>query len=60
MTDKLRLQFALRYQTLLHSKLTRKEAMLQLREEIYDVNPAYPRSRTQIYVWCRKFDISIS
>jgi hypothetical protein len=58
MTDKLRHSMALRFRYLMDTGTPRKMALLQVQDEIHALNPHLPRSRTQIYVWCRKFKVS--
>ena len=59
MTDKLRKYFAQTYVNMINSGTTRKEAMLHVRAKIRTLNPEYPRSRCQIYIWCKKFGLGV-
>ena len=43
---------------LVHSGVIRKQALIMVQNEIKLLNPALPRSKQQIYAWCRKFKIS--
>ena len=58
MTESKRQEFARRFRALLDSGTPRKQALLQVRDEIAAIHPDLPRSRTQIYAWCKKFGVS--
>lgn len=58
MTEKLRKHFANRFRELLDSGMLRKQAMLQVRDEIRALNPEFPHSKAAIYLWCRKFSVN--
>lgn len=58
MTEARKKSAALRFRELLDAGVPRKKALLQVREEIRAVDAELPNSRTQIYVWCKKFGVS--
>jgi hypothetical protein len=58
LTDASRREFALKYRAFLDAKVPRKSALLKVQQEIRAIDPSLPCSRTQIYVWCKKFGIS--
>lgn len=58
MTENARRAYALRFRELLDHGTPRKQALLQVRQEICAKHPGLPNSRTQIYVWCKKFGVS--
>lgn len=57
MSDRNRLKFARLFAKLIHSGVIRKQALIMVQNEIKLLNPALPRSRRQIYAWCKKFNI---
>jgi len=58
MSERLRRKFAVLFCKLIHSGFPRKQALVMVQNEIKLLNPALPRSRVQIYLWCRKFKLS--
>ncbi len=58
MSDRNRLKFARLYCNLIHNGFPRKQALVMVQQEIKLLNPLLPRSRVQIYAWCRKFKLS--
>ena len=58
MPDTLRRKYAQMYVRLIRKGMTRKQAMLRVRDTIRELNPLYACSRVQIYVWCKRFGLS--
>lgn len=58
MTESARKHWALRFRQLLDQHVPRKQALLQVRNEIRGVSRKLPSDRASIYRWCKKFKIS--
>ncbi len=58
MTNANRLKYARLYVQLIHGGFPRKQALVMVQNEIKLLNPLLPRSKVQIYAWCRKFKLS--